>query len=595
MSLTSQLPSTLQRTARRPASRSATSPKPRRSRMPVASGADGSRRHRADERTRLVSSLLVAALAITALVSVLPTPVHHLLQGLFGTGGVVGPVTAATSVVFWSVGLLLTARGLRRGHRLAWVLTLTFLGIASGMHLVRHDDVVETVLLSVGGALLLLRRRAFVVPVSKSITVKTLATLGVGLTLGVVARLMREGHPHPVGSGNAVVGGHAGQATPVPLGFGHGFGPTFLLVTALVVLTVLLWRLLSPRTANPLSELMHYGEREHARSIVARHGQGTLDYFALRDDKRWFFHADSVVAYAVRFGVCLVSPDPIGPPAERRVVWAAFLQYARTQGLSVSILGASQDWIEIYRSFGLHPVYLGDEAVVDCSTFSLDGRSMRSLRQACNRVDRAGYTVSFDDPSNLEDDARQELLELATLSREGEVERGFSMTLSRILDVEDTGLMLSITRDPEGRARAFIQWTPAPGINGWSLDVMRYDTGPDTPNGVMDHLIVQTIRHLCERGETGLGLNFAVVRTLVATDPTTTAGQLGQRLLQAASGRTEIASLCRYNEKFSPTWQPRYLVLDSLGTLANQGLVIAAAEGLSELPLIGRFMRGVQR
>lgn len=591
MSLLNLIPNPAAPTAEPSAIRRAASTSPRRRQMPAASSADASSSHRAHERTRFVSSLLLAALGITALVSVLPTPLHHLLQGLFGAGGVVGPVTAATSVVFWSVGLLVTARGLRRGHRLAWMLTLTFLGVASGMHLARHDDLVETVLLSFSAALLVLRRRAFVVPVSKRITLKALVILGMGLALGVLARVMRETHPH-VGSGSSY-GGSFGAS--MPLGFGHGFGATFLLVTALVALAILLWGLLSPRAAHPLSELMHHRQREHARSIVASYGQGTLDYFALRDDKRWFFHVDSVVAYTVRFGVCLVSPDPIGPPAERSAVWAAFLQHARTQGWSVSILGASQEWIEIYRSFGLHPVYLGDEAVVDCSRFTLEGRAMRSLRQGCNRVDRAGYTVSFHDPTDLDKESRQELLELATLSREGDVERGFSMTLSRILDIEDTGLMLSITRDPEGRARAFIQWTPAPGINGWSLDVMRYDTGPDTPNGVMDHLIVATIQHLTERGETGLGLNFAVIRTLVANDATTTLGQLGQRLLQAASGRTEIASLCRYNEKFSPTWQPRYLVLDSMGNLTSQGLVIAAAEGLSELPLIGRFMTGARR
>ena len=36
-----------------------------------------------------------------------------------------------------------------------------------------------------------------------------------------------------------------------------------------------------------------------ARDIVRRHGISTLDYFALRSDKKWFFHRDSLVAYAV--------------------------------------------------------------------------------------------------------------------------------------------------------------------------------------------------------------------------------------------------------------------------------------------------------
>lgn len=169
------------------------------------------------------------------------------------------------------------------------------------------------------------------------------------------------------------------------------------------------------------------------------------------------------------------------------------------------------------------------------------------------------------------------------------------MTLSRLFDAEDTGLLLSITRDSQGHARAFVQWMPAPGIGGWSLDVMRYETGPEVPNGVMDHLIVQTIWHLRTRGEVGLGLNFAVIRALVATEANTPWGRLGQSLLRTLSGRSDIASLCRFNQKFGPDWQPRYVVLSSLDTVACQGLVIAAAEGLSDLPVIGQFMRGIDR
>ena len=69
-----------------------------------------------------------------------------------------------------------------------------------------------------------------------------------------------------------------------------------------------------------------------ARDIVRRHGVSTLDYFALRSDKKWFFHRDSLVAYAVYGGVCLVSPDPIGPRNEREQVWGAFRRFADGHG-----------------------------------------------------------------------------------------------------------------------------------------------------------------------------------------------------------------------------------------------------------------------
>ena len=70
---------------------------------------------------------------------------------------------------------------------------------------------------------------------------------------------------------------------------------------------------------------------------------------------------------------------------------------------------------------------------MDCTAFTLDGGSMKSLRGAHNRVSKAGYTVEFVDPNHLDSRGRRELLELLPETRRGGIERGFSMTLSRVL------------------------------------------------------------------------------------------------------------------------------------------------------------------
>ncbi|MEO5651745.1 MAG: phosphatidylglycerol lysyltransferase domain-containing protein, partial [Marmoricola sp.] len=374
-------------------------------------------RCRADERTRWFISRIVAVVGALALVSLLSTPFQRLMHGEFGADGVVGPLAAAASIGFWSLGLIMVARGLRHGHRLAWILTLSAVGGALWVHLARLNDPIDTGLLCWGAAWLVLRKEAFAVPVSRTESARAL-----GMVAGAFCLVL--------------------SAPAIPPDFGDGVVATSLVGLALLVLVGALWAALSPKAVEQRTDLERHLERDRARRIVEEHGGGTLDYFALRDDKRWFFHAHSVVAYAVRFGVCLVSPDPIGPISERREVWAAFTDHARSHGWSVSILGASADWVGLYRSFGLHPVYLGDEAVVDCSSFTLEGRPMRGLRQACNWIGRAGYTVTFHDPASLDPATRRELLALSTMSRDGAVERGFSMTLSRLFEPEDTGLLL---------------------------------------------------------------------------------------------------------------------------------------------------------
>ena len=195
---------------------------------------------------------------------------------------------------------------------------------------------------------------------------------------------------------------------------------------------------------------------ERARRLVEQYGGDTLSYFALRDDKRFFFNGDTLIAYAVYQGVCLVSPDPIGPLAERWVAWTAFRTFADEHGWAVAVMGAGEAWLPIYRASGMHDLYVGDEAVVDVRRFNLEGGRNKGLRQAVNRIAKYGYRTEFHDPAHIEPALEAKLRRLMTESRRGEVERGFSMTLGRIFHPEDKGLLLDGVLRAGRRARGVL-------------------------------------------------------------------------------------------------------------------------------------------
>jgi lysylphosphatidylglycerol synthetase-like protein (DUF2156 family) len=323
---------------------------------------------------------------------------------------------------------------------------------------------------------------------------------------------------------------------------------------------------------------------------VRRHGTSTLDYFALRSDKRWFFHRDSLVAYAVYGGVCLISPDPIGPRNEREQVWEAFRRFADSHGWVTSVMGAGEDWLSIYRDSGMHNIYLGDEAVVKVQPFSLSGRGMKGLRQANNRIAKYGYTVTFHDPSRLDKALSQELTALMSMSRQGEHERGFSMMLGRIFDPRDTGLLLTVVRGPNGAPAAMCQFVPAPGIRGYSLDLMRRDPG-EHPNGLLDFALCSTIEHLRAGGYEGLSLNFAALRSTLSGDKGDGTVQRAERwFLKRLSNFAQIESLWRFNAKYEPEWLPRYVVFDTAEHLVPVVMAILRAESVWEIPVLGKLL-----
>ncbi|MFY0409111.1 bifunctional lysylphosphatidylglycerol flippase/synthetase MprF [Solicola sp. PLA-1-18] len=549
------------------------------------------------DRSRLLVSAAVASLGVVGLASALSLPLRDRLHLLLDAVPFYVPTTAAITLAFVSVALIVLARGLRRGQRLAWGATLGLLSASAGLHLARGLDAEWAVVTGVVVVAMLRARRAFPVRSTRAVVRRaaTVLTAGTAVLTAAAATLASATGTTDVATAlRDSVTSMAGSSV-LPVDLTTGVATPVVVALAPAVLAGALWVLTSPAHGARVLRHGHHLDREAARAVVRRHGGGTLDYFALRDDKHWFFDGESVVAYGLRGGICLVSPDPIGPGAERRQVWEAFMSFAEVHGWTVAVLGAAPDRLDLYEDWGMRPVYLGDEAVVDCPTFSVSGHSMRGLRGTRNRLTREGWTVTFHDPADLDPDLRDRLRGLSTQSRRGAVERGFSMTLSRLFDPDDTGLMVSVARDPAGVPQAFVQWTPSADVDGWSLDVMRRSDDPDLPNGVTDLCVLATIDHVAASGRRGLGLNFAIWRTVLAGERPGPLGELGRRALVQASERGQIDSLRRFNDKFHPDWTPRYVVLGRTGALAAQAITIADAEGISELPLVGRFMRGLDR
>ena len=61
-------------------------------------------------------------------------------------------------------------------------------------------------------------------------------------------------------------------------------------------------------------------------------------------------------------------------------------------------------------------------------------------------------------------------------------------------------------------------------------------------------------------------------------------------LLRRMGDSMQIESLWKFNAKFDPRWQPRFLVYDAAEHLLPIALAMARAESFWELPLIGRFL-----
>ncbi len=323
--------------------------------------------------------------------------------------------------------------------------------------------------------------------------------------------------------------------------------------------------------------------RRAARNLVRRHGDDTLAYFKLRRDEHYLFSADrrAFLGYRVETGVLLVSGDPVGPDEAIPGLLSELSVFAEMRGLRLAALGAGERLQPLWGQLGLRSLYLGDEAVVDTAAFSLEGRPIRKVRQSVTRLEKQGYTARLQQLAELSDDELAELDGVSRRWRQDERERGFTMSLDALRQ-EDHGDSLVVTgRDADGRVRGFLHFAPSYGRPAVSLSLMRRDR--DTPNGLTEFLVARGLELLRERGIEEASLNFSAFARLIHS-PRNRPERLVGRLLLVGDSFFQIERLHRFNTKFFPRWEPRYLMYERVLSLPRVGVAAMWAEGQLQKP-----------
>jgi lysyl-tRNA synthetase class 2 len=559
-----------------------------------------------------VAALLVYAAAVLDLVSALTRASRPRVQQLTQhvPGALTHAATAATAVT--GVLLLLLAHALRRRKQRAWRVVVVLLAGSVVLHVAKGLDVEEAAVSALLLAGLIAYRRDFyargdprtrwralVVLLQLAVLSVVVGFVLVRIRLGVVV-----GRPSLLEQLQHVLLGLVGVEGPVRFRYDRSADIVSFTLGALGALTVLVPAYLVLRPAEP-QPLMTEDDERRLRELLARQGgRDSLGYFALRRDKSvvWSPTGKAAIAYRVLSGVALASGDPIGDPEAWPGALAEFLSLAAEHAWVPAVMGCGEQGGTAYRRAGLQVLEIGDEAVVEVAGFTLEGRPMRGVRQAVNRVERAGYTTVMRRVADISEEERAQIREAASSWRAGGTERGFSMALGRFGEPEDDCCVL-VTAEQGGVLRGLLHFVPW-GSDGLSLDLMRRDRAAD--NGVNELLIVRAIQAAPQLGVRRLSLNFAVFRAALERGERLGAGPVirGWRwLLLFVSRWFQIESLYRFNAKFRPKWEPRYVCYPSARDLPRVALAALEAEAFlvwPRLPLapgrqpLARLLRAVR-
>jgi lysyl-tRNA synthetase, class II len=477
----------------------------------------------------------------------------RLVQGVLPPGV---PAAARTLVLALGVGTIWLSRGLARRKRRAWVLAVVVVAASAVAHLAGGLDFEEATVHAVLLLALFRARRQFVAPGDPA-TIRPLVQVTVGLSVCVVLLLAEL---------------YATDDTSIRIERGLA-----LVVGALAFRALWLW--LRPPGSPPCTADAH----ERATSVVHERGEDSLAYFALRRDKAYVFSPSgrSFLAYRVVGGTALIAGDPIGDASERRELVAEFVRVARAKGWRVAVAGASSEALEDYAALGFKSFYLGDEAVIRPSEFTLDGRAIRKVRQSVSRLEKSGFAVRVLSVADADDALRRELEAVSREWRGNWPERGFTMAMDALFAYPDT--VLAVAVGPAGTVGGFLQLVPSPASDGYSLASMRRRR--DTPNGLMEFLITETIAWARAHAVAEVSLNFSVFADFLRADEEAPRlVRAGRYFLLKGDRLFQLERLHSFSRKFFPHWRRRYFCFERWADLPLAGLAYLHAESLLTPP-----------
>ncbi|MDX2823480.1 phosphatidylglycerol lysyltransferase domain-containing protein, partial [Streptomyces ipomoeae] len=514
--------------------------------------------------------------------------------------GALGPFAAALSLSA-GVLLLLLAHGLRRRKRRAWRAAVVLLPAGAIAQFAYRHSLIGA-LISLALLIPLVRHRdefrALPDPHSRWRALANFMLMGTAsILLGLVVVSAHSQHmigdPSLAARLEHVIYGLFGFEGPVDYTGNTSWTVAFSL-GALGLLTAVTTIYLAFRPEHPAARLTADDEAR-LRALLDRHGgRDSLGHFALRRDKAVVFSPSgkAAVTYRVVSGVMLASGDPIGDVEAWPGAIERFMDEARAHSWTPAVMGCSETGAEVWtRETGLDALELGDEAVVDVADFSLAGRAMRNVRQMVKRIERLGYETRVRRVRDLGEAELDRIRRAAEDWRGTDTERGFSMALGRIGDPTDGDCLIATahkadeTPGPYGDLKAVLHFVPW-GPDGASLDLMRRDRSADP--GMNELLIVAALQAAPRLGVTRVSLNFAMFRSALARGEKIGAGPVlraWRGLLVFLSRWFQIESLYKFNAKFCPRWEPRFVVYAASRDLPRIGFAAMQAEGFVNLAL----------
>jgi phosphatidylglycerol lysyltransferase len=515
---------------------------------------------------RVLPALLIFTLGIINIISAITPAIAervHRLEDFIPLDAI-----AASNFFILIAGafLLLTAIFLLKGQRNAWWIAL-FLSIFSCIgHLTKAIDYEEAIVAMVVVVMLILSHREYNIrsnPKLHTVGIRTaFFSILIVLIYGTIGFYFLDKKHFGIEFNiwqsigytlkNFLLFGNSGLEP------GSRFSKDFLLsinISGFLSLSFLFYTLIKPYFFR---ESTSHGEFDRAQKIMDTFGHSGIDYFKTYSDKMLFLpeNLNAFIAYrsAGNFAVVLEDPVAENPEAMRQCI-RLFDTFCYENSLKSIYFRVPEESMPIYKELSKKSLFLGQEAIVDLNTFSLEGGKNKALRNAINKVVDRGFKSSLHTPP-VKDGLMQKLKAVSDewLHSTERSEIIFSQGMFVWNELKNQTIIT--VENAEEKVVAFLNIIPDDVSGEGTFDLIRKTD--DAPNGVLDFLLTELFSYMKSKDFAKVNLGFAPLSGI--DDPHTFPEKSMKIAYEKIRSFSHFKGLRIFKEKFFPDWYNKYLI-----------------------------------
>jgi phosphatidylglycerol lysyltransferase len=305
-----------------------------------------------------------------------------------------------------------------------------------------------------------------------------------------------------------------------------------------------------------------------ASELIDKYGRSSQEYFKAWPDKSFFFSdtKQCLIAYRVGGNFAVALGDPVGPDLEIEETIMAFSRFCHDNAWGMGFHQVLPDYLPIYRKLGFKKIKIGDEAIVDLTTFGLQGHQMKEIRHSVNQIEKLGIKAAYYDPP-VSDEILSRIKEVSDewLRIPGRRERAFTLGIFDKDYIRTTPIFAA--EDSQGEILAFVNLIPSYHKAEATHDLMRRRT--ETPNGIMDFLFVKLFFLEREKGFERFNLGMAPMSGFSEKEQANAEERAIHYFFQHLNFLFSYSGLKNYKAKFARCWEPRYAIYRNVIDLAR--------------------------